>query len=48
MIILKRSWDWEGKDTSKSFKQMRMILFAHTWNGSVVLSSVGGVGAASC
>lgn len=34
MIIPKRSWDWEGKDMSKSYKQMKIILFPHAGNSS--------------
>lgn len=48
MIIPKRSWDWEGKDMSKSYKQMKIILTPHAGNVSVVLVKVGGVNAASC
>lgn len=29
MIIPKRSWDWEGKDMSKAYKQMKIILMPH-------------------
>lgn len=48
MIIPKRSRDWEGKDMSKSYKQMKIILFPHAGNSSVALLNVGGVSAASC